>query len=324
MRMPVGDATGPIAQVLRRGWGARLVIVSTVCVTSASLIPAGITVATRYLDLAGAFSCALLGGAVARTVGLDLFGCLLVGIISGLGGGMIRDVLLQHGTPVALTDHAYLPTAVAGVMVAFLIELSEKSWSWLFTALDAAVIGFWAITGVNKTLTVGLGWLPAVLLGTVTAVGSGALCDVVLGRVPPSSAVSVCTPPSSLRSPESRDLRVPRCAGDRRLPGRRPGSGLPELGLREHRTRTSSSPTASGPGTGAVASGAVTVAAAYAVQYFGARRVVLRIGAGAAPSAAVARSTGCRPATDEPVARETKRRWVLLGAWCQGNGGPAS
>ncbi|MFC9633804.1 trimeric intracellular cation channel family protein [Streptomyces mirabilis] len=65
---------------------------------SASLIPAGIDAVTRYLDLAGVCSCALLGGAVARTAGLDLFGFLVVGIISGLGGGMIRDVLLQHGT----------------------------------------------------------------------------------------------------------------------------------------------------------------------------------------------------------------------------------
>ncbi|MET9078458.1 trimeric intracellular cation channel family protein [Streptomyces sp. NPDC004232] len=151
---------------------------------SASLIPAGITVATRYLDLAGVFSSALLGGAVARTAGLDLFGFLVVGVISGLGGGMIRDVLLQHGTPVALTDYAYLPTAVAGAVVVFLIKISEASWTQLFTALDAAVLGFWAVTGVNKTLAVGLGWLPAILLGTVTAVGGGALRDVVLGRVP--------------------------------------------------------------------------------------------------------------------------------------------
>ncbi|MFF4139234.1 trimeric intracellular cation channel family protein [Streptomyces mirabilis] len=78
---------------------------------------------TRYLDLAGVCSCALLGGAVARTAGLDLFGFLVVGVISGLGGGMIRDVLLQHGTPVALTDYAYLAVAFAGAAVAFLIGI---------------------------------------------------------------------------------------------------------------------------------------------------------------------------------------------------------
>lgn len=151
---------------------------------TASSISFGIDIATRYLDLAGVFSCALLGGAVARTAGLDLFGFLVVGIISGLGGGLIRDVLLQHGTPVALTDYAYLATAVAGSVVVFLIKISEQSWNRLFTALDAAVIGFWAVAGAHKALAVGLGWLPAVLLGTVTAVGGGALRDVILGRVP--------------------------------------------------------------------------------------------------------------------------------------------
>jgi uncharacterized membrane protein YeiH len=139
---------------------------------------------TRYLDLAGVFACAMLGGAVSRTEGLDLFGFLVVGIVSGLGGGIIRDTLLQKGPPVALTDYAYLPTAVAGTLIAFVIHLSEQSWDRLFTALDAAVIGFWAVTGAQKTLAAGLGWLPAVLLGITTAVGGGATRDVLLRRVP--------------------------------------------------------------------------------------------------------------------------------------------
>lgn len=157
---------------------------SLVSVMSSSSVSAGIAVATRCLDLAGVFSCAVLGGAVARTAGLDLFGFLVVGIISGLGGGVMRDVLLQHGTPVALTDYAYLLTSVAGTVVAFLVLVSEQHWSRLFTVLDATVIGFWAVAGANKTLAVGLGWLPAVLLGTLTAVGGGALRDVILGRTP--------------------------------------------------------------------------------------------------------------------------------------------
>ncbi|WP_097228220.1 trimeric intracellular cation channel family protein [Streptomyces sp. OV198] len=61
---------------------------------------------------------------------------------------------------------------------------AKEPWTRLFTALDAAVIGLWAVAGANKTLAVGLGWLPAILLGTLTAVGGGALRDVILGRVP--------------------------------------------------------------------------------------------------------------------------------------------
>ncbi|WP_338118071.1 trimeric intracellular cation channel family protein [Streptomyces coryli] len=141
-------------------------------------------VATRYLDLAGVFASALLGGAIARVERLDLFGFLAVGIVSGLGGGLVRDVLLQHGTPVALTDVAYLPTAIAGSLIAFVISISQHAWDRLFTVLDAAVIGFWAVTGAHMTLAAGLGWLPAVLLGTMTAVGGGVARDLMLGRIP--------------------------------------------------------------------------------------------------------------------------------------------
>ncbi|WJV50344.1 trimeric intracellular cation channel family protein [Streptomyces flavofungini] len=148
------------------------------------LTPHGVDMATRGLDLAGVCAAALQGGAIARTERLDLFGFVAVGVVSGLGGGLIRDTLLQHGTPVALTDVFYLPTALAGAFVAFLIHISQEAWDRLFTALDAAVIGFWAVAGAQKTLAAGLGWLPALLLGTITAVGGGALRDMMLRRVP--------------------------------------------------------------------------------------------------------------------------------------------
>ncbi|MFJ5228406.1 trimeric intracellular cation channel family protein [Kitasatospora sp. NPDC088391] len=121
---------------------------------------------------------------VARQEGLDLFGFLSVGIISGLGGGLLRDVLLQHGTPAALTDYAYLTVALLGILASYLTKLDQPLWSRAFTVVDAAVIGFWSVAGVNKTLEAGLGRLPAVLLGTLSAVGGGALRDVILGRRP--------------------------------------------------------------------------------------------------------------------------------------------
>ncbi|MGW0605349.1 trimeric intracellular cation channel family protein [Streptomyces sp. NPDC002644] len=157
---------------------------SLMAALSESLFSTGVDTATRYLDLAGVLACALLGGAVSRALNLDAFGFLVVGTVSGLGGGIIRDVLLQHGTPVALTDYAYVPTAAAGAVIAFLVKFSEEGWNRLFIALDAAVIGCWAVAGAQKTLAAGLGWLPAVLLGTISAVGGGAMRDVILGRIP--------------------------------------------------------------------------------------------------------------------------------------------
>ncbi|MGX1541540.1 trimeric intracellular cation channel family protein [Streptomyces adustus] len=148
------------------------------------LSPADVDQVTGYLDLAGVAICGLLGGTVARVAGLDLFGYLAVGTVSGLGGGIIRDTLLQRGTPVALTDAAYLPTAMAGAFLAFLFTIGEAQWNRLFAWLDAAVLSFWAIAGTQKTLAAGLAWLAAVLIGTVSAVGGGAVRDLLLSRVP--------------------------------------------------------------------------------------------------------------------------------------------
>ena len=64
------------------------------------LSPEGLTSVTSVLDLAGVFASALLGGSIARTMDFDLFGFLVVGFVSGLGGGMLRDTLLQDGPPV--------------------------------------------------------------------------------------------------------------------------------------------------------------------------------------------------------------------------------
>ena len=139
---------------------------------------------TTVLDLIGVFVSALLGGAVARTMDLDLFGYAVIGAVSGLGGGIIRDVLLQHGPPAALTNPWYVPTAMAGAGVAFLVKFSVGQWNRLFLALDAMAISVWAIAGAQKTLAAGLGWLPAVLLGTITAVGGGAARDLLIQRVP--------------------------------------------------------------------------------------------------------------------------------------------
>ena len=65
------------------------------------------------LDLIGVLANAVLGGVIARSARLDVVGFATLAILSGLGGGIIRDTLLQHGPPVALTDYSYILTALA-------------------------------------------------------------------------------------------------------------------------------------------------------------------------------------------------------------------
>jgi uncharacterized membrane protein YeiH len=138
----------------------------------------------RTLDLVGVLANAILGGVIARAERFDPIGFATLATLSGLGGGLIRDTLLQRGTPVALTDYAYPLVALAGAAIAFLLRIEGRTWNALFPVVDAVALGCWSAAGSQKTLAFGLGWLPALLLGTITAVGGGFVRDVVLHRVP--------------------------------------------------------------------------------------------------------------------------------------------
>ena len=64
------------------------------------VISSSVTEALRWLDLTGVLANAVLGGVIARSARLDPVGFAILAILSGLGGGVIRDMLLQHGPPV--------------------------------------------------------------------------------------------------------------------------------------------------------------------------------------------------------------------------------
>lgn len=140
--------------------------------------------AFQIVDLAGVLANAILGGIAARFARLDLVGFIILAIISGLGGGLIRDTLLQRGTPVALTDPIYLGVAIVGAVVAFFIPFTGKISNRMLILLDALAVGCWAAVGVQKGLLAGLGWLPAIVLGMTTAIGGGMVRDVLLMKVP--------------------------------------------------------------------------------------------------------------------------------------------
>lgn len=142
------------------------------------------SVAFDAVDLLGVLTNGVLGGAVARQLRLDPVGFVILAIASGLGGGLLRDTLLQVGFPVALTNPAYLGTAIAGAAIAFFLQLQGRWTNRVLIVADALAMGCWAATGTAKALDVGLTWLPAVLIGVITAVGGGMIRDIAVGRVP--------------------------------------------------------------------------------------------------------------------------------------------
>mgnify|MGYP002738879387 CR=1 FL=1 len=138
----------------------------------------------RVIDLTGVLLNGILGGKLARTKHFDAVGFVILAIMSAMAGGIVRDVMLQAGPPVAITDPLYISTALVGASIAFLWRLDSKFWTVALVVADGTVLGCWAATGAMKTLAVGFGLMPALLLGITTAVGGGMIRDVTAGNVP--------------------------------------------------------------------------------------------------------------------------------------------
>jgi uncharacterized membrane protein YeiH len=144
-----------------------------------------ITLATLLADLVGVFVGAWMGATDGARRGLDLVGFFTVGLVSGVGGGVLRDLLLQHGPPLALVRPIYLAAALGGSLIAFVVTAEEGLRQHAIWALDALALGMFAVAGAHRTIEVGLGPGSALLVAVVSAVGGGVMRDLLLGRIPP-------------------------------------------------------------------------------------------------------------------------------------------
>lgn len=136
------------------------------------------------LDLLGIFVFAISGALVAVRRHVDLFGCLVLAGVTGLGGGFIRDVLIDATPPAALADWRYLAVPVAAGLATFVWHPAVGRMERVVNVFDAFGLSLFCVTGALKAVEHGLGPLPAALMGMVTGIGGGMLRDLLAGRVP--------------------------------------------------------------------------------------------------------------------------------------------
>ncbi|MES1212287.1 MAG: TRIC cation channel family protein, partial [Leifsonia sp.] len=110
---------------------------------------------------------------------LDLLGVAIIGIATGFGGGIIRDLLLSQ-VPAPLESNWYLPVATGSALVGMLLERLFRRLRQLITVLDALTIGLFGAIGTTKALSLGLPEIPAIFVGVVSAVGGSILRDLLL------------------------------------------------------------------------------------------------------------------------------------------------
>lgn len=137
------------------------------------------------LDLAGTFVFAVNGALTAvRATRLDIVGVITLGMITGLGGGTIRDVLLDSLPPATFVDWRYLLVAACGGLVAFGLSKPLDRLAMPIVVLDAVGLSVFAVLGASKALTLDFGYVQAVIVGMITACGGGTLRDVLILRIP--------------------------------------------------------------------------------------------------------------------------------------------
>lgn len=137
------------------------------------------------LDLLGTFAFALNGAlTAARIARLDIIGLITLGMITALGGGIIRDVLLNDLPPATFEDWRYLAVAASGALIAFVFSKYLNRLTKPIEVLDAVGLSVFAVTGASKAMEAGLGPAQAIILGTITGVGGGTIRDTLVGKIP--------------------------------------------------------------------------------------------------------------------------------------------
>lgn len=138
----------------------------------------------RVVDVTGVICNGLIGATLARRLGFDLIGFMIMGAASALGGGLLRDMMLGIGFPVALTDPWYLGGAFTSAIFVYFVPVENKWWRRAMEYGDILALGCWSATGASKGLSAGLTVVPSIFLGVVTAVCGGMTRDVLVNQIP--------------------------------------------------------------------------------------------------------------------------------------------
>lgn len=147
------------------------------------------------IEIIGTIAFACSGAMVAVKKNLDLLGIIVLGVITAVGGGMIRDVLIGIHPPTLFVKPVYVLAAFLAVCVLFLvlrfrrvtIEILESAaYERIMNLLDAIGLGAFTVVGIDTAIENGFGQYRflMIFLGVITGVGGGLLRDIMAGQTP--------------------------------------------------------------------------------------------------------------------------------------------
>lgn len=138
------------------------------------------------MNVVGLLAFAVAGSLKAADAGLDVFGVAVLGVVTALGGGTTRDILVDR-LPASLAATGDMSVALVGVGLALVLihalhgQVRDHP---VFLTSDAIGLSAFAATGALVGVQAGVSPFGIVILATITAVGGGSIADILIGRVP--------------------------------------------------------------------------------------------------------------------------------------------
>ena len=136
------------------------------------------------LELVGTFVFAISGALAIREREHDMFGAGFTGFITAIGGGTLRDILLDSYPLVWIGDVKFLYAILAGILAAFIFPNFLSKLRKTFFLFDTLGIGFFTVLGVEKALSLGVRPEIAAIMGMFSAVMGGVIRDTLTNEIP--------------------------------------------------------------------------------------------------------------------------------------------
>lgn len=136
------------------------------------------------LDILGTFAFAISGALVASDQKLDLFGVAIIAFVTAVGGGMLRDILINAHPINWIGDLNYLYTILSAVILTFLFKSKILPLSKTMFLFDTVGLGVFTLLGLKKGLSFDLHPIVALIMGMISAVFGGVLRDVLTNKIP--------------------------------------------------------------------------------------------------------------------------------------------
>jgi len=137
-----------------------------------------------WFDLMGVAVFAVSGALAAMRAGLDLFGLMVLAAITAIGGGTLRDVLLNRHPLFWMTDGRYLAVIMGSALMTVVVGPFSPGALHALTIVDALGLAVFALCGAEIAEDAKLPRVPVLLMGTLTATGGGVVRDLLSGQVP--------------------------------------------------------------------------------------------------------------------------------------------